>query len=170
MEAWTTRPIDHTAADVAAAVVAVQRASYRVEADLIGYDRIPPLLDTAADVAALDLAVLGVHDDAGRLAGLVGYLVEVGPGGPVADIERLAVDPRWFRRGIGRALVTAVHERERAAVAFTVSTGAANAPAVALYRSLGYRPVGERTVEGCRIAAFERRSARPAHPPEEPTS
>lgn len=40
------RPLDLSDPDVADRVVAIQRAAYRVEADLIGFDGIPPLHDT----------------------------------------------------------------------------------------------------------------------------
>lgn len=143
--------VDHRAASVAAAIVDVQRAAYRIEAELIGYYRIPGLTETAAEVTALDLTILGVHDD-GRLAGLVGYTRD----DEVVDIERLAVDPAWFRRGVGRALVAAVHERERDAARFEVSTGAANAPGVGLYTAFGYRRVDTRVLDGCPVVFLVR--------------
>jgi len=143
--------VDHRATDVAAAIVDVQRAAYQVEAELIGYDRIPGLVETAADVAALDLTILGVHDD-GRLVGLVGYT----RGDDVVEIERLAVAPAQFRRGVGQALVAAVHERESDATRFEVSTGAANAPGVGLYTALGYRRVDTRVLDGCPVVFLVR--------------
>ena len=79
-----------------------------------------------------------------------------GRDGDVVDIDRLAVAPAAFRRGIGRALVAAVHDREPDARAFTVSTGTDNAPAVALYTSLGYRPVGSSVLDGCPVTRFAR--------------
>jgi ribosomal protein S18 acetylase RimI-like enzyme len=74
----------------------------------------------------------------------------------VVEIDRLAVDPGVFRRGVGRALVGAVHAREAGARRFDVSTGAANAPAVALYTSMGYRPVATQVVDGCRVTRLAR--------------
>jgi ribosomal protein S18 acetylase RimI-like enzyme len=145
--------------------MAVQQAAYRVEADLIGYEEIPGLREGPADITALDLTVLAVVDGdgdgdgagndgatGGRLLGLVGYSRRDG----VVDIDRLAVAPQAFRRGVGRALVEAVHEREADARRFVVQTGTANAPAVALYTSLGYRPAGRVTLDGCAITRFAR--------------
>ena len=143
--------LDHRAADVAAAIVDVQRAAYRVEAELIGYDRMPGLTEEVADVAALDLTILGVHDG-GRLAGLVGYARRDG----FVEVDRLAVEPTWFRRGVGRALVTAVHVREPDAGHFEVSTGVANAPGVGLYTSLGYQEVATRVLDDCLVVFFAR--------------
>lgn len=147
----SVRPIDHSAPDTAVAVVGIQRAAYRIEADLIGYDRIPPLTESVEDVMALDLVLLGAHHD-DQLIGLVGYAVE--PDG--VDIDRLAVDPAWFRKGIARALLAGVEDREAEAERFLVSTGAANLPAVTLYKSLGYRMLGESVIDGCAVARFVR--------------
>ncbi|MFI9813433.1 GNAT family N-acetyltransferase [Saccharothrix variisporea] len=120
-----------------ATAVAVHRVglrSYAVEAALIGSDAIPALHETVADVRALPLRWLGAHMD-GVLAGFIAWAHE----GDELDVDRLCVDPDHFRRGLGRRLVAAV-------LAFgapvTVCTGAANAPAVALYEGVGFTRVG----------------------------
>ena len=137
---------------MAASTVEVQRAAYRVEADLIGFDGIPPLHETAGDVEALDLVLLGAHDD-GRLVGLVGYRRD----GDTVDIDRLAVHPDHHRKGIGAALLRQVHLIEATATAFEVSTGEANLPAVALYERLGYRSTGTAEIApGTRVRRLRR--------------
>lgn len=138
--------LDHRRSAVASAIVAVQRQAYRSEAELIGYDRMPPLLEDDAAVAALDLTLLGVHDD-GRLVGLLGYSVD----GEVVDIDRLAVAPTHTRRGIATRLLEALHDRHPTRVRFDVSTGAANAPALALYERLGYQRAASKHVDGVEI-------------------
>ena len=159
MSGWIARPVDHRAPDVAATLMVVQRAAYRVEADLIGYHGIPGLREGPVEIAALDLTVLAVEDpdNDGRMLGLLGYSRD----GDVVDIDRLAVDPGAFRRGVGRALVGAVHDREPDAYRFDVSTGTANAPAIALYTSLGYQPVATTLLDGCRITRFAHRPPPP---------
>jgi GNAT superfamily N-acetyltransferase len=110
--------LDHRERRVAEALVGLQRASYRVEAELIGDDAIPPLHESVAALAALDLAFLAITERDGEPVAALGYQVADG----VLDIDRLAVHPRRFRRGLGRRLVEAVLERvphERA----VVSTG-----------------------------------------------
>lgn len=144
--------LDHRDPAVAADVVRLQRAAYRVEADLIGFDGIPPLHESAADVTALDLTLLGAHDE-GRLVGVVGYERRDG----LVDVHRLAVDPAHHRRGVGRGLLHELHRREEAAAAFEVSTGAANAPAIELYLRIGYRSIGtEHLPAGLVIERFRR--------------
>lgn len=149
---WTAHPVDHRAPDVAAELMVVQRAAYRVEADLIGYQGLPGLTEGPADIAGLDLTVLAVRDDGGELLGLLGYERD----GEEVDIDRLAVAPAAFRQGVGRALVVAVHDREADAGRFKVSTGSDNTPAVALYTALGYLPVGSKVIEGCPVTRFAR--------------
>jgi ribosomal protein S18 acetylase RimI-like enzyme len=135
-EAHQVIVLNHRDPAHAAGIVAVQRAAYRVEADLIGFDGIPPLHETAAQVAALNLTLLGIFDGE-RLAALLGYR----SAGAQVEIDRLAVHPAYFRRGLARRLIEALHEREASATRFDVSTGASNTPALALYRQLGYRAI-----------------------------
>lgn len=126
--------IDPSEPVVADRIVEIQQAAYAVEAELIGFDGIPPLTETAAQVAGSDLRWRGAADD-GQLAGVIAWSVH----GAVLDIERLAVDPAFSRRGHGRALLRSLPSDTEA----IVSTGRDNAPALALYRSLGFVAFGE---------------------------
>jgi GNAT superfamily N-acetyltransferase len=124
--------LDHRERRVAEALVGLQRASYRVEAQLIGDDAIPPLHESV-DALALDLTFLAITERDGEPVATLGYQVADG----VLDIDRLAVHPRRLRHGLGRRLVEAVLERvphERA----VVSTGQGNHPARRLYERVGY--------------------------------
>jgi ribosomal protein S18 acetylase RimI-like enzyme len=57
-----------------------------------------------------------------------------------AELTELYVEPAWRRRGIARALIALAEQlaSERGAGTLTILTGDDNAPAQALYRSLGY--------------------------------
>ena len=145
--------LNHHEAPVAAEIMRVQQAAYRAEADLIGFDGIPPLHETAEDVAALELTLLGVRDDSARLVGLIGYRRT----GEAVDIDRLAVDPDHHHRGIGTSLLEDLHRREATATAFDVSTGTANVPAIRLYQRLGYLTTGtEDLSEGITVERLRR--------------
>ena len=153
--------LDHTDPRIAARIVELQRASYAVEADLIGFDAIPTRLETPAQVARLDLTILGAVDDDGRLVGVLGYRRL----GNIVEIDRLAVDPPWFRRGIARSLIEEVHRHEADATAFAVSTGAGNTPAITLYEKLGYaREPDVPSSSGPNLARFARRAGPPVRP------
>ncbi len=121
---------------VAAELVALQRAAYAVEAELIGSDAIPPLHDTAETLVAASLTWFGRRDGETLLGAVA---IDAGP--DLVDIDRLVVSPLAFRRGVGSALV-----RHVLALAgdrrVTVSTGSANTPARALYARLGFDVTG----------------------------
>jgi ribosomal protein S18 acetylase RimI-like enzyme len=121
------------------ALLAVQRAGYAVEARLVGVEALPPQHETVADLLGESL---WVAEQRGAVVGLLG----LEDGGELV-IARLVVAPASMRRGIGRAL--ARHALALAGGrAVRVGTAAANAPALALYASLGFERVRERTVSG----------------------
>jgi ribosomal protein S18 acetylase RimI-like enzyme len=144
--------LDHRDPGVAEEVVAVQRAAYAVEAELIGFDDLPPLREEPEALAEADLLVLGAHDGP-DLVGVLGYERD----GDVVEIDRLAVRPAAFRRGVARSLLDDLHTREGPDARFAVSTGAANEPAIALYRSLGYLWVADEPLAvGITVSRFVR--------------
>jgi ribosomal protein S18 acetylase RimI-like enzyme len=119
------------------AVLAVQRAGYALEARLAGVDALPPQHQTTDDLRGEEVWVAEVG---GKVVGVLGI-----EDGSEVLIARLVVDPALMGRGIGRALARhALALAGRRSV--RVGTAAANAPALALYASLGFEPAGERTV------------------------
>lgn len=120
------------------------RAAYRVEADLIGFDGIPPLHETAEQVCASSETFWGCRLE-GRLAGVIAFERIEQPEAEV-EISRLIVHPDFFRRGIGSRLLEVVLARHPEAVRFTVSTGEKNIPAVSLYERYGFQTDGRREV------------------------
>jgi ribosomal protein S18 acetylase RimI-like enzyme len=59
-----------------------------------------------------------------------------------AEILNLAVDPGFRRRGVASALLSAVSAQARGTIFLEVAEP--NAPAIALYRKLGWEPAGLR--------------------------
>ena len=152
------RRLDIADPQVAQRVLELQRRAYRVEAELIGSDAIPPLRESLAELHACGETFLGAELD-GALAGFVSWK----RAGATLDIHRLAVDPTCFRRGVGRALMRAALAAEPAERA-VVQTGAQNEPAKELYRSEGFEELGEaEPAPGVRVTRFERRAG-PAQP------
>ena len=116
----------------------VQVAAYRVEANLLGDDRIPALHESLDQLREVQLCWLGAFEEDDNLTGALAWTetaIEV-------DIERLVVSPDRHRRGIGKCLVRAalVHAGPRPTV---VSTGRANIPARHLYQQAGFRSLGD---------------------------
>ena len=145
------RALDIADATVAADVLDVQRRAYRIEADLIGSDSIPPLRETVDGLRGCGETFLGAFDG-GQIAGFVSWKFD----GETIDIHRLAVDPAFLRRGIGTTLVRAALAAEPGARRWIVQTGALNEPAKTLYAREGFDAVAERTVgDGVRVTLFE---------------
>ncbi|GAB1512800.1 GNAT family N-acetyltransferase [Actinophytocola sp. KF-1] len=122
----------------------VQRAAYVTEAQHYDAPRIPPLVETLAELRA-DLAsgvlALGAWDGH-RLAGSVRGRVD----GDRMEVARLSVAPDLQGRGIGRALLSAVEAAAPAAVrTFWLITGFDSADNLRLYRKAGYEVVGQST-------------------------
>lgn len=105
----------------------------------------------SADELARLAAQPGVHLLKARRSSLLGSRTTLGfvlyrVAADEAEILTIAVDPRQRRRGLGALLMRAVLQRlyaDRVASLF-LEVDAANAAALALYRRLGFRKVGER--------------------------
>ncbi len=117
----------------------VQQAAYAAETQRMGFDGLPPLHET------LDELLEAEHQRwLGRFEGptLVGGLAWEEEGAAGVDLRRLVVAPAAWRRGHAAALLDAFDQLVGPR-AVSVSTGSANAPAVALYTRRGFRIVAE---------------------------
>lgn len=143
------QPLDVTDPAIAELVWRLQRAAYKVEAELVGFDGIPPLHESLEDLVAAPLNWLGVAEAGGRIVAALAFTEADGR----IDIDRLMVDPDGFRNGYGAALVGALDT----AASITVSTGAANIPAHRLYEARGFsRAHDEEVAPGMWITHFAR--------------
>lgn len=151
------RPLDLADGATAAAVHRIGRAAYAVEAGLIGFDGIPALHESLDDMRARPLRWLGAVSGEGAVAGFLAWEEE--PDGGV-HVDRLCVDPAWFRRGIASLLLRHVLAELFPDRRVEVTTGAGNTPAVTLYERLGFlRGADFSPVPGLRMASFSRPSA-----------
>jgi ribosomal protein S18 acetylase RimI-like enzyme len=130
----------------------IQRLAYRIEADLIGFEGIPPLHESLEELRASKESFLGYFVDE-QLAAFVSYEIA----NSVLDIGRLVVHPDYFRRGIGQTLIRSLDETA-GIKRIIVSTGALNFPARKLYENLGFSLIDEISLdEGIKIARYEKR-------------
>jgi ribosomal protein S18 acetylase RimI-like enzyme len=148
--------LDVTNDTLARALFRVQKASYQIEADLIGFSEIPPLQESLADLQQSQERFYGCW--LGEcLAGAISYEVL----NNTLDICRMMVHPDFFRKGVAAALlnyvdhIASVHEPNIAKI--TVSTGADNLPAIRLYEKYGFRAVlHHEVVPGLWIRTFRK--------------
>jgi ribosomal protein S18 acetylase RimI-like enzyme len=146
------KALDLTDAVTAERVLVVQRLAYAVEAELIGFDGIPPLHEDLAALVASSEYWLGRYSE-GELVAAVAYEL---PDPDTIEISRLIVDPAHARRGHGRALLDHLDQLEPRPVSL-VSTGTANTPATTLYLSRGYTATGQVEIApGITITQFRR--------------
>ena len=144
--------LDLHASQQAQCLLTIQRAAYTVEAELIGSSAIPALTESLEALQQSGETVYGYWLDE-QLAGAISYKRE----GTVLDIHRLVVHPAYFRRGIGKTLVSFVEQIEESITTIVVSTGARNIPAKRLYRQLGFVETGDKEiVPGLFITQFEK--------------
>ena len=121
----------HREPAVAREIVDLQQIAYAAEAELLGFRRLPPLLESSSDIMASGERFSGVRSGTG-LAGMIATERDVDP----ARISRLCVAPHHTREGIATVLVR--HVLAEAIRDVTVSTARANVPAIALYTGLGF--------------------------------
>lgn len=114
------------------ALQTLNRQAYRVEADLIGFERIPGLVESLDELRACGEEFHAWVED-GRPLAAISFRRQ----GGLLDIHRLVVDPEAFRRGLGRRLLRHVLALPGLSEA-VVGTAAANLPACRLYESEGF--------------------------------
>ncbi|MED1783361.1 GNAT family N-acetyltransferase [Brevibacillus fortis] len=128
----------------------MQQRAYRVEAELIGTEDIPPLQESVEQLRTCGETFYGYIVE-GELAGAVSFLIE----GETLDIHRMIVDPIHFRKGIASQLLASVHEHGCSKI--VVATGSLNEPAVRLYGRHGFILTDQKEIKpGLWLSFFEK--------------
>lgn len=145
------KKLDNKKHDVAKSIRQVFQVSYAVEAQLLKAKEFPPLKRPLEDFITSESIFYGYFE--GQVLAAV---VEVKKDQRIVHIQSLVVDPTYFRRGIASQMLQFLID-EFSCPKWTVETGAANAPAIALYERHGFRIVKQWMTEiGIEKVAFER--------------
>lgn len=131
-----------TECSVAMQIHAVMRAAYKLEAERIGCAEFPPLRETLEELRESSDCFL-VFQQSGSIIGGVSFQ----RGTDSVDITRLVVSPDHLRQGIATALLSALERRLLPGTRLTVSTAAANVPALSLYKRFGFTAASTSTSE-----------------------
>lgn len=124
--------LDLHQADNAARVIDLQRASYRVESELISFSGIPYLFEEEEELLETDEVLIAYWEE-DSLLGLLSYEVVEDE----FEICRLVVHPDHFKKGIATGLLSEL-EKDVLQGQITVKTASANRPAIKLYEKFGY--------------------------------
>ncbi|WP_028550042.1 GNAT family N-acetyltransferase [Paenibacillus sp. UNC451MF] len=127
------QPIDIDDNQQVLELLMLQQLSYRVEAERIGFEDIPPLFDSPKTIRESGEQFFGYYDEQ-QLAGAVA----VKQSSKELIICRLMVHPSFFRRGIATRLLQFAEQFAIPGMMIKVSTGTNNEPAVLLYGKHGY--------------------------------
>ncbi|MCY9512765.1 GNAT family N-acetyltransferase [Paenibacillus apiarius] len=119
----------------------LQRLAYRIEADILGFERIPPLMDTIADLRQTSETFYGWWADV-ELVGALSYEMAAPA---IMDICRLMVRPDHFRQGIGTELLKHALQLPQAST-YWIATGVRNVAALKLYEREGFRAVRDEEI------------------------
>lgn len=146
------KKLDHTNVAIAKQIRAVFQVSYVVEAELLQAEDFPPLKRTVEEFIEADTLFYGF-----QLKDKLAAVMEIRTFPNNTLIQSLAVDPKFFRRGIGGKMVQFALDNFPSKI-FNVETGAANDPAVKLYEKFGFRIIKEYLTENeIRKVRFEKK-------------
>lgn len=130
------RPIPLEEDREALKLLALQMASYIKEAELLGWNDIPPLKDTLQTLRDSDETFYGYYEG----EDLVGAAAFERKDRDTVTVSRMMVHPGHFRKGIASRLLSFVLYLNRDCPTALVSTGTANLPAMMLYGRFGFVP------------------------------
>ena len=144
--------INNKETKIAEEIRAIFQVSYAVEAKMLKAIDFPPLKRTVSQFVNSNsefYAFFIIKNIAG--------IIEIDSHDDLTHIQSLVVDPKYFRKGIGRKLVQFTLDTYRSKL-FTVETGIDNQPAIKLYKSFGFQELKQwDTNHGIRKIRFEKK-------------
>jgi GNAT superfamily N-acetyltransferase len=128
--------------EIATEIASLQKLSYQVEAEIIGYSAIPPLHESINDILNSKEIYLAYFEEQ-QIAGILAYEFK----GNFIIISKMMVHPDHFKKGIASNLIEYLFKIYSHAWRARVSTGAKNYPAKKLYQKYGFVKTGERKID-----------------------
>jgi len=146
--------VDARAQD-AGAILGIQRLAFAPAAERYGDERLPPLVETAEEVAGdIREQVVLVAVEGSEIIGSVRGVERDG----CVYVGRLIVHPASQRQGIATRLMLELEARFAQAPCFELFTGNLNEPGMGLYRQLGYVETDRRPIKGTLELVYMRKT------------
>ena len=144
--------INNKETKIAEEIRAIFQASYAVEAEILKAVDFPPLKRTVSQFVNSNSEFYAFY-----IINNIAGIIEIDSHDDLTHIQSLVVDPKYFRKGIGRKLVQFTLDTYKSKL-FTVETGTDNEPAIKLYENLGFQELKQwNTNHGIRKVRFEKR-------------
>ena len=126
------KKLDHRSIAVAEKIRSIFQASYAVEAKLLQATNFPPLKRDIHGFLHSETGFYGYYKNQEMVA-----VIEIKENKDSTHIQSLVVDPKFFRQGIAQNMISYLFDSFDSAL-YTVETGAANQPAIILYKKNGF--------------------------------
>ena len=144
--------INNMETKIAEEIRAIFQVSYAVESEILKAVDFPPLKRTVSQFMDTNSEFYAYY-----LTRNIAGVIEIDNHQDITHIQSLVVDPKCFRKGIGRKLVQFILDTYKTKL-FTVETGIDNQPAIKLYESFGFQELKQwDTNHGIRKIRFEKR-------------
>ncbi len=153
--AFRIEPLDNRQIGIASELHRVLLLASAQESALLELSSAPPSQRSIEQIQAAGDYFIGAHDDQG-LCGWLGLCAD--DEANQIHIASLVVEPRRQRQGIGRLLVIEALRRANGFVV-SVTTPALNAPALALYKGLGFAEYRRGKLGAAELEVLKLRSA-----------
>jgi len=131
------KKLDHRSIAVAEKIRAIFQASYAVEAELLQATNFPPLQRNIDGFLHSETDFFGYYKNQEMAA-----VIEIKSNKDATHIQSLVVAPKFFKQGIAQSLISYLFDTLDSTV-YTVETGAANEPAIRLYKKNGFVEISQ---------------------------
>jgi ribosomal protein S18 acetylase RimI-like enzyme len=129
---------------IAEKILKLQKSSYQIEADIIHYNKIPPLIEL---INSTETFV--VYESQQEIIGFLSYQIQQ----QNVEICRLAIHPNHFKNGIATKLFNFLLTIKNIKQ-YIVSTAEKNLPAITFYLKNGFVETHKSTVDNLVLVHF----------------
>lgn len=136
---------------IANEILILQKESYKIEADLINYYKIPPLIETEEDLINSSEDFIAYRID-NKICGVISFQINE----KFIDICKFFVSPKYINKGIGSKLLKYLEDNFNSKNYFKVQTALKNIPAINFYQKHNFKLINTKIIDTLEIAEFEK--------------